>query len=77
MALYIPLAITIRLGELDRNELLITTKFGPRVRLAKVFSDLPLATDFFPSSTESEGGDDTVLHYRRRLSNGNDQGAKS
>jgi hypothetical protein len=77
MALYIPLVITIRLGQLDRNGLLIATKLGPRVRLAKVFTNLPLATDSFLPSADSEGGDDTLLQYRRRLSNGNDQEAES
>jgi tetrachloroethene reductive dehalogenase len=44
-ALSIPIAIDAGLGELGRNGLLITPKFGPRVRLAKVFTDLPLAPD--------------------------------
>jgi reductive dehalogenase len=44
-ALSIPLAIDAGLGELGRNGLLITAKYGPRVRLAKVFTDLPLAHD--------------------------------
>lgn len=41
----IPLAIDAGLGELGRNGLLITEKFGPRVRLCKVFTDLPLEVD--------------------------------
>lgn len=41
----IPLAIDAGLGELGRNGLLITPEFGPRVRLCKVFTDLPLAPD--------------------------------
>lgn len=41
-ALSIPIAIEAGLGELGRNGLLITEKFGPRVRLCKVFTDLPL-----------------------------------
>jgi epoxyqueuosine reductase len=44
-ALSIPIAIDAGLGELGRNGLLITPKYGPRVRLAKVFTDLPLAPD--------------------------------
>jgi len=44
-ALSIPLAIDAGLGELARNGLLITEKFGPRVRIAKVLTDLPLAPD--------------------------------
>lgn len=41
----IPIAIDAGLGELARNGLLITPEFGPRVRLAKVFTDLPLLPD--------------------------------
>jgi epoxyqueuosine reductase len=41
----IPIAIDAGLGELARNGLLITPTFGPRVRLAKVFTDLPLMPD--------------------------------
>jgi epoxyqueuosine reductase len=44
-ALSIPIAIEAGLGELGRNGLLITEKFGPRVRLCKVFTDLPLIPD--------------------------------
>lgn len=44
-AISIPLAIDAGLGELGRNGLLITKKFGPRVRIAKVFTDLPLEPD--------------------------------
>jgi len=44
-ALSIPLAIDAGLGELGRNGLLITPQFGPRVRLCKVLTDLPLKTD--------------------------------
>ena len=44
-ALSIPLAIEAGLGELGRNGLLITEKFGPRVRLCKVLTDLPLTPD--------------------------------
>ncbi len=41
----IPLAIDAGLGELGRNGLLITPEYGPRVRLAKVFTNLPLVPD--------------------------------
>ncbi len=41
----IPIAIDAGLGELARNGLLITPTFGPRVRLAKVLTDLPLIPD--------------------------------
>jgi len=44
-AISIPLAIDAGLGELGRNGMLITPKYGPRVRLAKVFTDLPLHPD--------------------------------
>ena len=44
-ALSIPLAIDAGLGELGRNGLLITPQFGPRVRLCKVLTDLPLKLD--------------------------------
>ena len=45
VALSIPLAIDAGLGELGRNGLLITREYGPRVRLCKVITDLPLAPD--------------------------------
>ena len=41
----IPIAIDAGLGEMARNGLLITPRYGPRVRLAKVFTDLPLVPD--------------------------------
>ncbi|MDD2665913.1 MAG: reductive dehalogenase [Methanocellales archaeon] len=41
----IPLAIDAGLGELGRLGLLITPEFGPRVRLCKVLTDLPLKPD--------------------------------
>lgn len=44
-ALSIPLAIDAGLGELGRNGLLITPQFGPRVRLNKIFTDVPLEED--------------------------------
>ncbi len=44
-AISIPLAIDAGLGELGRNGLLITKEFGPRVRIAKVLTDLPLVPD--------------------------------
>jgi reductive dehalogenase len=44
-ALSIPMAVEAGLGELGRNGLLITEPFGPRVRLCKVFTDLPLVPD--------------------------------
>jgi reductive dehalogenase len=48
-ALSIPLAMAAGLGELGRNGLLITEKYGPRVRLCKVFTNLPLSVDNFRS----------------------------
>jgi reductive dehalogenase len=44
-ALSIPLAIQAGLGELGRNGFLITPKYGPRVRLCKIFTDFPMACD--------------------------------
>jgi len=44
-ALSIPLAVQAGLGECGRHGLLITPEFGPRVRIAKVFTDLPLMPD--------------------------------
>ncbi len=41
----IPIAIDAGLGEMARNGLLITPRFGPRVRLAKVLTDMPLTPD--------------------------------
>nr|WPM93829.1 reductive dehalogenase [uncultured prokaryote] len=46
-ALSIPLALAAGLGEVGRLGLLITKKFGPRVRLCKVFTDLPLHYDSY------------------------------
>lgn len=44
-SLAIPMAIKAGLGEYGRNGLLITEKFGPRVRLGKIYTDMPLAHD--------------------------------
>ena len=44
-ALSIPLAIDAGLGALGRSGLLITPEYGPRVRICKVFTDLPLISD--------------------------------
>ncbi|MFH1349641.1 MAG: reductive dehalogenase [Pseudomonadota bacterium] len=44
-AMSVPYAIQAGLGELGRNGFLITPKFGPRVRLCKIFTDLPLVCD--------------------------------
>jgi reductive dehalogenase len=41
----VPQAIEAGLGEGGRNGILITPKYGPRVRLAKVITDLPMAQD--------------------------------
>jgi epoxyqueuosine reductase len=48
-ALSVPLAMAAGLGETGRLGLLITEKFGPRVRLCKVFTDLPLSYDNYRS----------------------------
>lgn len=44
-ALSIPLAIDAGLGALGRNSLLVTPEYGSRVRICKIFTDLPLVTD--------------------------------
>ena len=44
-ALSVPLAIDAGLGQLGRNGILITREFGPRVRLSKVFTNMPLVPD--------------------------------
>lgn len=44
-ALNIPMAIEAGLGEYGRHGLLINQKFGPNIRIAKVFTDLPLNVD--------------------------------
>ncbi len=44
-ALAVPLAVKAGLGEYGRLGLLITKRFGPRVRLGKIFTDLPLTHD--------------------------------
>ena len=41
----IPLAIDAGLGELGRHGLLITPEFGPRVRICKVYTNIPLQPD--------------------------------
>ena len=44
-ALSIPLAIDAGLGALGRNGLLLTPEYGSRVRICKVFTDMPLISD--------------------------------
>jgi len=44
-ALSIPLAIDAGLGALGRNGLLVTKEYGPRVRICKIFTDMPLVCD--------------------------------
>ena len=46
-ALSVPLAMAAGLGELGRMGLLITPQFGPRVRLCKVFTNMPLVQNTF------------------------------
>ncbi len=41
-ALAIPLALQAGLGEVGRNGLLISEKYGPRFRIGKIFTDMPL-----------------------------------
>jgi ferredoxin len=44
-ALAVPYAVKAGLGEYGRIGLLLTPEYGPRVRIGKVFTDLPLAHD--------------------------------
>lgn len=44
-ALSIPMAVDAGLGELGRHGILIAPRFGPRVRISKVLTDLPLIPD--------------------------------
>ncbi|KAA3648440.1 MAG: reductive dehalogenase [Chloroflexi bacterium] len=44
-AMSVAVAVDAGLGELGRHGLLMTPKYGPRVRLAKVFTDMPLVPD--------------------------------
>jgi reductive dehalogenase len=46
-ALSIPLAMAAGLGEGSRMGLLVTEKYGPRVRLCKIFTNLPLQYDTY------------------------------
>ncbi len=41
----VPMAVEAGLGEGARNGILVTPKYGPRIRLAKVITDMPLVTD--------------------------------
>ena len=45
VALSIPLAMLAGLGDQGRNGLLISPKYGPRLRLSKVLTNMPLETD--------------------------------
>jgi len=45
VAMTIPMAMQAGLGDIGRNGLLITPQFGPRVRLSKIITDLPLVED--------------------------------
>jgi len=44
-ALAIPLAVQAGLGEVGRHSMLITEEYGPRLRLGKIFTDMPLVID--------------------------------
>ncbi|MFC1954696.1 reductive dehalogenase [Chloroflexota bacterium] len=44
-ALSVPMAMQAGLGDVGRMGLLVTPQFGPRVRLSKVITDLPLMAD--------------------------------
>jgi len=45
VALTTPMAMQAGLGELGRNGLLVTPEFGPRLRISKVITDLPMVAD--------------------------------
>lgn len=45
IALTIPMAMQAGLGDIGRNGLLITPRYGPRVRISKILTDLPLTAD--------------------------------
>ena len=45
VALTVPMAMQAGMGDIGRNGLLITPQFGPRVRLSKIITDLPLVPD--------------------------------
>ena len=45
MRYHVPMAIDAGLGELGCHGILITRNFGRRVRISKVFTDLPLMPD--------------------------------
>ena len=45
MALSIPMAIDAGLGEMGRMGILMTREYGPRVRISKVFTEMPLVVD--------------------------------
>jgi reductive dehalogenase len=44
-SLSVPCAIDAGLGEMSRIGILVTPKYGPRIRIAKVLTDLPLVPD--------------------------------
>ena len=44
-ALAIPLAVQAGLGEVGRHSLLISEEYGPRLRLGKIFTNMPLVLD--------------------------------
>ncbi|MFW9769295.1 MAG: reductive dehalogenase [Candidatus Thorarchaeota archaeon] len=46
VALSVPLAIDAGLGQYGRHGLLITKPYGPRVRIAKILTDMPLKRDY-------------------------------
>lgn len=45
VALSIPMAMQAGLGDIGRNGLLVTPRFGPRLRLSKLITDLELVPD--------------------------------
>jgi reductive dehalogenase len=45
VGLSVPMAVDAGLGQQGRMGVLVTPKYGPRVRLAKVITDMPMSTD--------------------------------
>ncbi|MEM7568476.1 MAG: reductive dehalogenase domain-containing protein [Pseudomonadota bacterium] len=63
--LAIPYAIKAGLGEYGRNGLLITPEYGPRIRLARILTNMPLAHD----SPKKFGVEETCTQCRRCANN--------
>lgn len=58
--LAIPHAIKAGLGKYARNQLIITSEFGPRLRFSKIFTDLPMTHE-----TKGLVGTDRLIAYHQ------------